>query len=312
MTTASDIERLMLDLINEERARYGLDPVVLDLRLNASAETHSEWMLAEDVFSHTGEGGSSAGERMDDADFDFSGSWGWGENIAYQSLRGPEGLEDDVRDLHAALMASPGHRANILNPDFEAIGIGLEVGEFNGAEVLIVTQNFAYTDAALLPDEGQPDPPPPQPVIEGGSGADRLMGTEFKDTIKGYGGDDLIKGFAGADKLIGAGGDDRLYGGAARDILNGGAGDDLLVGGGGNDSFQIKALNDGERDVIRDFRDGSDTIVIGGLDGSDAARFAQVDVLDDGADTRLMVAGHEIVLEGVDHRLIDHSDFDFI
>ncbi len=61
MSQADDLERQMLDLINAERATRGLDPVQLELRLNASAEDHSTWMLAVDIFSHTGSGGSSAG-----------------------------------------------------------------------------------------------------------------------------------------------------------------------------------------------------------------------------------------------------------
>ncbi|WP_300058969.1 CAP domain-containing protein [uncultured Roseobacter sp.] len=181
MSRASDLERQMLDLINEERTSRGLDPVELELRLNDSSEDHSQWMLEEDRFSHTGEGGSSAGERMRDANFDFDGNWTWGENIAYQSERGAPGLADDVEDLHDSLMNSPGHRANILNPDFEVVGLGIEVGDFNGFDAVMVTQNFAATDAELQLDTGaatspeevddtpdpQPDPEEPEePVAE--------------------------------------------------------------------------------------------------------------------------------------------------
>ena len=122
MSRATPLERLMLDLINADRARSGLDPLRLELRLNDSSEAHSDWMLRQDVFSHTGAGGSNAGERMRDAGFEFAGSWTWGENIALQSERGRSGLEDDVADLHRSLMNSPGHRANLLNPAFEGRG----------------------------------------------------------------------------------------------------------------------------------------------------------------------------------------------
>ena len=106
MSRASNLERQMLDLINDERTAAGLNPVALELRLNDSSEDHSQWMLDEDRFSHTGENGSSAGDRMRDANFDFSGNWRWGENIAFQSERGAPGLEDDVEDLHNSLMNS--------------------------------------------------------------------------------------------------------------------------------------------------------------------------------------------------------------
>ncbi|MCV3271710.1 CAP domain-containing protein [Roseobacter sinensis] len=179
MSRASDLERQMLDLINEERTSRDLDPVELELRLNDSSEDHSQWMLEEDRFSHAGENGSSAGDRMEAADFAFEGSWTWGENIAYQSERGAPGLADDVENLHDSLMNSPGHRANILNPDFEVVGLGIETGDFNGFDAVMVTQNFAATDAELQIDEGSsatsaepvaeapdPQPDPETPVAE--------------------------------------------------------------------------------------------------------------------------------------------------
>jgi hypothetical protein len=154
MSRASSLERLMLDLVNEERRDAGLGPLRLELRLNDSAEDHSSWMLDADRFSHTGKGGSSAGDRMEDANFEFAGRWTWGENIAFQSERGAPGLTDDVRDLHRALMDSPGHRANILNPDFELLGIGIERGDYRGYDAVMVTQNFAATAAPVRIDGG--------------------------------------------------------------------------------------------------------------------------------------------------------------
>ena len=63
MSIASNVERLMLELINDARDDVGLDPLVLALDLNHSAEDHSAWMLQRDTFSHTGASGSSAGDR---------------------------------------------------------------------------------------------------------------------------------------------------------------------------------------------------------------------------------------------------------
>ena len=98
MSVASDLERQMLALINDERTSRGLDPIQLERRLNVSAEDHSEWMRDKDTFSHTGEGGSSPTERMHDAGFVLSGSWRTAENIAWQSIRGAPGLSG--RSLH--------------------------------------------------------------------------------------------------------------------------------------------------------------------------------------------------------------------
>ena len=151
MVNASPFELALLALINEERAAVGLDALRLNTILNDAAETHSQWMLETDQFSHEGENGSTPGQRMEDAGFPFEGQSMSAENIAWQSLRGEEGIDDDVAQVHESLMNSPGHRANILSPDAEDIGIGVEVGTFSGNsgdfDAVMVTQVFAATEA---------------------------------------------------------------------------------------------------------------------------------------------------------------------
>ncbi len=169
MSTASEVEREMLALINQERTSRGLDPLQLERQLNESSEDHSAWMLNTDRFSHTGSGGSSATQRMQSAGFDLEGSWRTGENIAWQSERGALGISDDVAQLHQNLMNSPGHRANILNPDFKYIGIGVETGDMQGFDAVMVTQNFATTDAEVMldiDDTAMTPPPAEDPVPE--------------------------------------------------------------------------------------------------------------------------------------------------
>ena len=159
MSTASTVEREMLALINQERTSRGLILLQLETQLNESSEDHSMWMLDTDRFSHTGAGGSSATQRIEAAGFDLEGSWRTGENIAWQSERGAPGISDDVAQLHQNLMNSPGHRANILNPDFRYIGIGIETGDMQGFDAVMVTQNFAATNAAVELDTGTAPPP---------------------------------------------------------------------------------------------------------------------------------------------------------
>ncbi len=274
MSVASDLEREMLVLINQERTSRGLDPLRLELRLNDAAEDHSDWMLDTNTFNHTGVGGSSPGDRMRDAGFVFSGSWTWAENIAYQTPRGEPGLSDDVEDLHRALMNSQGHRENILNPNVEVIGIGIEVGQFNGNTVIIVTQKFAKTSASLQYDNGGgsgdsgADAPAPEPKfvepneggnskdnflvlkkgesgkLDGGAGDDTLVGRGGKDKLFGRDGDDVLRGKGGNDVLKGHNDDDRLVGGGGRDKLFGGSGDDTLKGGGSHDKLVGGSGND--------------------------------------------------------------------
>ncbi len=157
MSQASEIELLMLDLINEERTSRGLEPLAINANLNAASEDHSTWMLDTDTFSHTGVGGSSSRDRIEAADYELTGSWRTAENIGWQSERGDPGIADDVTDIHQSLMNSPGHSANILNPDLEEIGIGIETGDYRGYDAVMVTQNFGTTDAISdVPEQDAP------------------------------------------------------------------------------------------------------------------------------------------------------------
>ena len=281
MSVASTFERQMLDLINQERTSRGIDPLALELRLNEASEDHSVWMDDTGQFSHTGIGGSNPGDRMRDAGFTFDGAWTWGENIAFQSERGGPGIADDVIDLHTSLMNSPGHRANILNPDFEWIGIGIEVGDARGFDAVYVTQNFARTSAPVQADDGGGSTGTAsddllvgdasdnqlsggsgndtmragggQDTLTGGTGRDNLnagagqdlvSGGDGNDTISGGRGDDTLRGETGNDVIRGAAGQDRVYGDAGQDALCGGGGADVLMGGGGNDVLRAGAQND--------------------------------------------------------------------
>lgn len=175
-------EQLMLELINRARAepaaeaaRLGLDlnqglppgtlspepkpPLAFHPLLIASARAHSDWMLSRDVFSHEGENGSSPGDRMSAAGYVFSGAWAWGENIAWKGTTGPASPVQFTVDSHEGLFHSPGHRENLLNPDFDEIGIGVRTGVFTVTEGLtvqdyhavMITQNFARSAATPAP-----------------------------------------------------------------------------------------------------------------------------------------------------------------
>lgn len=332
MSTASTLERDMLALINQERNTRGLDPVQLELRLNDAAEDHSAWMLARDVFSHTGSGGSSARDRMEDAGFQFSGSWTWAENIAWQSERGSAGLGDDVENLHQSLMNSSGHRANILNPNVTVVGIGVERGNYDGWDAVMVTQVFARTSAPLQLDTGTSGSGTGATsgaddlrlssagTLAGLAGNDTLTGSAGDDKLSGGGGRDALAGARGADSLVGGGGadtlwggagDDRLYGGKGHDRINGGAGNDIMVGREGNDIF---VFNTGD-DVVRDFNafSGAEDIDLrkaSGIYGFNDLRANHM--IQQGQHVLIEdAAGNSMLLRGVQITTLDADDFLF-
>jgi Ca2+-binding RTX toxin-like protein len=148
MADANAYEQYQLELINQERAANGAQPLAFDRLLANAADAHSQWMIAADVFSHTGLGDSTVTQRIQAAGYSLTGGWSNGENIAWASLRGAPGYEDEVLLLHQNLMNSPGHRANLLNDGFRQVGLGFEIGEYQGYQAAFITQDFARSGAA--------------------------------------------------------------------------------------------------------------------------------------------------------------------
>src|SRR5882724_8707705 len=100
-------------------------------------------MLDTHTFSHTGAGGSVPGDRMAAAGYTFTGSWAWGENIAWQGTTGTLNLIATIDAEHAALFQSLGHRENILNDTFQEVGVGIRTGVSGAYNAAMVTQDFA-------------------------------------------------------------------------------------------------------------------------------------------------------------------------
>jgi hypothetical protein len=143
VTQASAAEQFILEQINSARKSAGVQPLAFDSDLNTAAENHSAWMLQTGTFSHTGINGTNAGARMTAAGYDFTGSWSWGENIAWKTM-GSTTLQSNALQLHNNLMNSSGHRANILKSTFKEIGVGLVTGGFRDfSNVAMLTENFA-------------------------------------------------------------------------------------------------------------------------------------------------------------------------
>ena len=154
---ANPLELHVVDLINTEREQAGLNPVHVEVHLNSAAQGHSNWMAGEQAISHSGENGSSPTDRIEDAEFPLAGgSWNLTENVAYTGLNG-QASEADIDRLHSALMESPSHQENILDPDVTYVGIGLSMGsveEQGGAQdALFITQNFANTSQPVSVQE---------------------------------------------------------------------------------------------------------------------------------------------------------------
>lgn len=108
----AEAETGMLALMNDERAKVGLQPLVMDEALRQVARAHSREMFVQGYFSHNSPTTGSPFDRMRVAGIRFLVA---GENLAYAP---------SLPVAHQGLMTSPGHRANILRAEFGRVGIG--------------------------------------------------------------------------------------------------------------------------------------------------------------------------------------------
>jgi uncharacterized protein YkwD/stress response protein SCP2 len=118
--TPGDLARTaaeVVDLTNRERARAGLPPLTTDALLTTAAQAHSADMVARTFYSHTSPDGSQPWDRAAAA--------GWGRRTIGENIACGQRSPAEVVD---GWMNSPGHRANILKPEFTHIGIGLAGG----------------------------------------------------------------------------------------------------------------------------------------------------------------------------------------
>ncbi|MFL5771723.1 MAG: CvpA family protein [Flavisolibacter sp.] len=123
----ADLEARMLDLVNTERQKAGLQPLKADPELVPVARAHSQDMFSRGYFSHYTPEGKDPFDRMKASGIKYYSA---GENLA---------LGQTLRICHEGLMHSPGHRANILNPSYGRVGIGILDG---GSYGLMISQEF--------------------------------------------------------------------------------------------------------------------------------------------------------------------------
>ncbi|MBB3108488.1 putative YkwD family protein/spore coat assembly protein SafA [Paenibacillus phyllosphaerae] len=117
MTGTKSVESQVAQLVNAERAKAGLKPLTLNWQLSRVARVKSEDMRDKAYFSHQSPTYGSPFEMM--KAFGLSYSYA-GENIAAG--------QTTAQAVMTSWMNSPGHKANILSPNFTEIGVGYAAG----------------------------------------------------------------------------------------------------------------------------------------------------------------------------------------
>ncbi len=124
--SAGDMATQMLNLINAERSKNHLKPLILNSRLSSGANLKSKDMAINHYFSHTSPTYGDPFAMMGSLGITYRAA---GENIA---------RNQSVDRAHTAFMNSAGHRANILSPAYGKVGLGF----YQQGNDLYVTQWF--------------------------------------------------------------------------------------------------------------------------------------------------------------------------
>lgn len=123
-----ELEKKMIDMVNEERKKAGAPELEFDSRLAGVGRAHSGDMFRRGFFAHRSPENKNVADRSDGAGIKYLVV---GENLAFAP---------SLALAHQGLMNSPGHKANILSLDYHKIGIGIMDGKTYG---LMITQVFS-------------------------------------------------------------------------------------------------------------------------------------------------------------------------
>lgn len=112
-TSDAEARARLVSRINALRAGFGLTAVAIDSELDAVAQPYAERMATENFFAHVAPDGSDVRRRLKLAGYPYRTA---GENLGQAS--GPMAA-------HFGLEHSPGHRKNLLDPAYSAVGLGI-------------------------------------------------------------------------------------------------------------------------------------------------------------------------------------------
>jgi uncharacterized protein YkwD len=117
---------------NFQREKYGLPPLKENLRLNLSAQLKVQDMFEKQYFAHLSPSGEGVKDLAEVVGYEFIAL---GENLALGNFQ-------NDKEIVEGWMNSPGHRENILNKNYQDIGVAVQKGEFEGKSVWLAVQHF--------------------------------------------------------------------------------------------------------------------------------------------------------------------------
>lgn len=138
----------IVTLTNSARTTAGVPSLRANGSLAKAAQAKAEDMLREQYFAHTSPAGLTP--------------WYWIKKMGYNYRYSAENLAvhfTQAEDVQGGWMTSPSHRANIVNPKYTDIGIGIATGMFEGFQTTFVVQMFgrSQTEALAKPASVNPE-----------------------------------------------------------------------------------------------------------------------------------------------------------
>lgn len=134
-----EAEQQVLISLNQSRVEAGVPPLKLDDKLRDAARKHSALLAQRNVLSHQFPGEPSLRERLRSAGLFFTEA---AENV---------GVNSQADDVNSMFMRSSGHRANMLNASYNAVGIGI----VHRGRDYWVTEDFATLSPSLSDQEAE-------------------------------------------------------------------------------------------------------------------------------------------------------------
>lgn len=125
----------LIELTNKERQSLGFKTLKENFQLDQAAYLKAQDMLEKDYFSHNSPTGLTPWSWLEKSGYNYKVA---GENLAIGFLDSEEAVQ--------AWMDSPSHRSNILNKNYNEMGIAVLKGEFQGNEVTLAVQFFGSPD----------------------------------------------------------------------------------------------------------------------------------------------------------------------
>jgi uncharacterized protein YkwD len=137
----------VITLVNEARAKASLSVLSENSHLSQAAKSKAEDMIKKDYFAHNSVDGKTPWYWIEKAGYDYKYA---GENLAVNFT--------SAETQQEAWMKSETHRKNILNKNYQEIGVAVTKGKIGGEETTLVVQMFGAPFVAAVSQNKKPVP----------------------------------------------------------------------------------------------------------------------------------------------------------